>query len=246
MSTTLYITLTAIAIVIETIFTPLFLKAQRPGICHKSRFFKMICASMFVAVGALAFIYSGNKSDFALFMLLGLCSSWFGDLFLHYKGSVMFGIGLAFFTGAHVLYLIAFSQATEIYFPERAFVKPFEIILVIVALVCVGLYYALKKKMKLHSPAMLPCDLYGVILSSMLVKSVVFSIEYIAAGFENAVAGGILLIIGGVCFFMSDTSLGILMFSKPDKKRIGLKNHNIGTYFVAQTALALTILFIGK
>ena len=69
MDKTLFLTLTICACVIETVFTPFFLHYQRPGICLKSFICKMICASMFLTVGILAYVYTGNTSEFAKFLL---------------------------------------------------------------------------------------------------------------------------------------------------------------------------------
>ena len=62
-----------LCIIIEIIFVPLFLKAQWPGICRKSLFFKMICATAFVCAGVLCMNIAGNKSVYAIMMLVGLC-----------------------------------------------------------------------------------------------------------------------------------------------------------------------------
>ena len=146
MTQTLYISLTVAAIVIEAVFTPLVLHYQRPGICLKSFICKMICASMFLAVGILTYFYTGNDSEFAKFMLIGLSSSWLGDLFLHLKQGckVTFGIGFIFFAAAHVLYLIAYSKATSLYLPESKFFTIPEIIFALATVII--LYFLFKGK----------------------------------------------------------------------------------------------------
>jgi len=115
MDKTLFITLTIGAIVIEAVFTPLFLHYQRPGICLKSFICKMICASMFLSVGLLAYFYTGNTSEFAKFILIGLSSSWVGDLFLHVKqgSKITFGIGMAFFAAALLSTMSRTSAGTD-------------------------------------------------------------------------------------------------------------------------------------
>lgn len=245
MTQSLYITLTVIAVVVEAIFTPFFLHYQRPGICLKSFICKMICASMFLSVGILAFIYSGNESQFALFMLIGLGCSWFGDMFLHMKQGckVTFGIGMAFFAAAHVLYLVAYYKATKLYFPERTFIGILDIILIIATLLI--FYYLFKGKGQinfLHS-IMIVFAIYGLILVTMFIKAVVFGIEYIIAGYS--VFGGLCLALGGTLFFSSDLTLVLLMFNEKMKRNHRLKDYNIGSYFLGQTLLALSILFIG-
>lgn len=245
MTQTMYITLTVAAIVIEAVFTPLFLHFQRPGINIKSFTCKMICATMFLTVGVLAYLYTGNSSEFAKFMLIGLASSWFGDLFLHLKkgSKVSFGIGFVFFAAAHVLYLIAYSKATALYFPERKFLTIPEIIGAIVTILV--LYHLFKGKGQinfLHS-FMPVFAVYGLILTTMFVKAVSFGAQYIIAG--NAVAGGLFIAIGGTLFFSSDLTLVLLMFNEKWKKSYRLKDYNIGSYFLGQTLLALSVLFVG-
>lgn len=245
MDKTLFLTLTICACVIETVFTPFFLHYQRPGICLKSFICKMICASMFLTVGILAYVYTGNTSEFAKFLLIGLASSWLGDMFLHMKqgSKVTFGIGMAFFAAAHVLYLVAYYKATKLYFPERTFIGILDIILIISTLLI--FYYLFKGKGQinfLHS-IMIVFAIYGLILVTMFVKAVVFGTEYIIAG--NSVFGGLCLAFGGTLFFSSDLTLVLLMFNEKMKKNHRLKDYNIGSYFLGQTLLALSVLTIG-
>ena len=245
MTQTTYLTLTVIAIVIEAIFTPLFLHFQRPGINIKSFTCKMICASMFLAVGFLSFFYAGNTSEFAKFMLIGLSSSWFGDLFLHLKQGckVTFGIGFVFFAAAHVFYLIAYSKATALYFPERKFLSTPEILIAIAVIVI--FYFILKGKDMINfaSPIVAIFAGYGLILTTMFIKAVVFGAQYINTG--NPVFGGVSLALGGTLFFTSDMTLVLLMSNAKLKKNHRLKDYNIGSYFIGQSLLALSVLFVG-
>ncbi len=245
MDKTLFLTLTIGACVIETIFTPFFLHYQRPGICLKSFICKMICASMFLSVGILAYFYTGNTSEFAKFLLIGLTSSWFGDMFLHMKqgSKITFGIGMVFFAAAHMLYLIAYSKATNLYFPERNFFTIPEILITIVIIVVFYFIYKGKGQINFASPIMLAFVIYGFILVTMFVKAVSFGTQYIMAG--HSVTGGLCLASGGTLFFTSDMTLVLLMFNEKMKKNHRLKDYNIGSYFLGQTLLALSVLTIG-
>lgn len=247
MQTWLFITLILLAIAVEFIFVPKFLVAQRPGICLKSFCFKMICATMFVTVGFLCYHYSGNTSEFAKHMLLGLCLGWIGDVFLHLKNGskVFFGIGFCFFFSSHILYLIAYSKATEQYLTTNKTTTIISFILIAIVFICTALYTKIKKGMKFSLLTAPLCIGYGFVLIPMMTNAFLFSVQYIAAGYPNAILGGICLTLGGISFFLSDVSIAFLIFNKPDKGNITLKNHNIGTYFFAQTILALSILFIG-
>ena len=245
MTLTIYIALTVAAVIIESVFTPLFLHYQRPGICLKSFICKMICATMFLAVGVLTYVYTGNSSEFAKFLIIGLASSWLGDMFLHMKQGckVTFGIGMAFFAAAHVLYLIAYYKATKLYFPERNFINIIDIILIIVTILV--FYYLFKGKGQinfLHS-IMIVFAIYGIILVTMFIKAITFGIEFIIAG--NSVFGGLSLAAGGTLFFSSDLTLVLLMFNEKWKKNHRLKDYNISSYFLGQTLLAISVLFVG-
>lgn len=245
MTQTMYISLTVAAIVIEAVFTPLFLHYQRPGINIKSSICKMICATMFLTVGILAYVYAGNNSEFAKFMLIGLGSSWFGDLFLHLKkgSKVYFGIGFVFFAAAHVLYLISYSKANSLYFPERKFLTVPEILIAVVIIVV--FYFILKGKdlINFASPVIAVFVVYGLILTTMFIKAVSLGTQYIIA--DNSVFGGLSLALGGTLFFTSDMTLVLLMTSEKWKKNHRLKDYNIWSYFVGQTLLALSVLFVG-
>lgn len=234
----------AIAVIVQLIFAPKFSVAQRPGISRKSRTFKMISATMFVLIGFAAAILVKNQSEYAKFMLIGLLLSWVGDLFLHIKGSKPFMVGFFSFTAAHVFYIIAYYKATKMFFPERKFFTAIEIVLFIVIEIAMFCYYAVLKKMPVKSKEMLACGFYGLVLIPMMIKATAFSIDFIRGGYPYAIIAGIMLTFGAFCFVLSDTSLALLMFNEPDKHNHKLKNHNVGTYFAAQTLLALTILFI--
>ena len=237
--------LMTLAIVVELIFVPLFLKAQRPGISKTSRLYKMICATMFVLIGILSCVYSGNKSEFAVFMLIGLGLSWIGDLFLHINGKKYFIVGFISFSAAHVFYIIAYSKASSLYFHEKAFLSLYEIIAVACLEFIMFIVYKFIKKMDMKSPPMIACAFYGIVLQTMLVKSFVFSMEYLKLGKPDGISAALCLLGGGVMFFLSDTSLAPLMFHKPDRHNHSLKDFNIDTYFTAQTLLAFSMLFIG-
>ncbi len=245
MSSTGYIILIIAAIAIETAATPFFLHFQRPGANPKSLAIKMVCASMFMAVGILAYFYSGNTSEFAKFMLIGLSSSWMGDLFLHLKKDckITFGIGFVFFAAAHVLYLIAYNKATKQYFPNEEFLTIPELAAVFVMIVVLFVLFKGKGQINFMSSFMPAFAVYGFILISMFIKAVSFSIQFIMAG--NNVWGGVFLATGGALFCSSDLTLVLLMFNEKWKKSYRLKDYNIGSYFLGQTLLALSVLFIG-
>ena len=84
---------------------------------------------------------------------------------------------------------------------------------------------------------------FSILFVTMFVKAVSFGAQYIAAG--NPVSGGLCLAAGGTLFFSSDLTLVLLMFNEKMKKNHRLKDYNIGSYFLGQTLLALSVLSIG-
>lgn len=200
---------------------------------------------MFTAIGIMTAVYAKNRSSFAMFMIIGLMFSWIGDLFLHIKGKKYFIIGFLAFASAHIFYLTAYSRATSMYFPERKFLQLWEIITALaIEIVLIG-YYRIIHKMSLKSEGMIAAIVYGLVLIPMTLKAVVFSYEFIKGGFPNAVYAGICLAGGSVLFFLSDTSLVLLMFNEKFTSNHRLKDYNIVTYFLGQTLLGLSMLFVG-
>lgn len=239
---TIYYILLALAFIIETAVTPFFLRFQRPGMSWKSRTTKMICASMFVAMGFLCFKISANTTDFARFMLFGLIASWFGDLFLHFRKIYLVLIGGIAFFSAHVLYTIAYIKAQKAVFPgEKIFV--WQELCGIIAVLAVFLVIAFKTKLQIKKIALCGVIPYAVMITAMTVKAVSFSVRYCLSGAPSGLPLMLALSLGAVLFVLSDGSIVFLMFDERFKKNIPLKNFNIWTYFIGQALLASSILF---
>lgn len=237
----------AAAVITTAIFTPKFLIEQRPGKSKKSLTYKMICASMFVIAGIVSIKLRENTSWFALFMFSGLLFSWVGDFMLHVneKMSVLI-IGILFFMAAHFMYLGAYSNAWEYFFPGTPFISIGEI-LAIAACVAIALAYLIAKKISLKNIILIPAGIYTVVLSTMFVKALNFSIKYIGVSDPNNkynMLTAILLVTGAFFFVCSDATLGMIMMNEKIKGNFPLKCFNIITYFAGQLMLASTILFI--
>ena len=206
---TAYYILLALAFIIEMAVTPFFLKFQRPGISWKSRTTKMICATMFVAMGFLCFKISENTTEFARFMLFGLIASWFGDLFLHFKKINLVLIGGISFFSAHVIFVLI----------------------------------AFKTKLQIKKIALCGVIPYAVMITTMTIKAISFSVRYFMTGAQSGLLLMLTLSLGAVLFVLSDGSIVFLMFDDRFRKNIPLKNFNIWTYFIGQALLASSILF---
>ncbi len=237
----------AAAVIICGCFVPLYLQAQRPGKSKKSLALKMVCATMFIAVGFLSFRLGKNGTEYAVYILWALIASWLGDFSLHAgNGKAYFFTGLGFFFLGHVFYLLAYHKAWTFFFSGKPFLRITDIVIVLL-LFAVALVYVVRKKLKINIILAAPVAVYTLILLTMLVKASSFAINYFSLTDPNnnyTVLTSIILIIGSLLFVCSDATLGILLFNKKEKENFPLKCFNIITYFSAQILLASTILFI--
>ncbi|MBO5064597.1 MAG: hypothetical protein J6D06_00585 [Clostridia bacterium] len=231
-------------IVIEIIFTPLFLKAQWPQACFKSLIYKMICSTAFVGIGVLSVLISGNDSVYAIMMLVGLGLGWIGDYFLHAKTTnTYFAIGMISFMLGHIAYIACYMRTLPVVSPEYNMFNLVEIV-IIAALLVLSYIGAVKFKVE-FSMKLLKFGViaYTAILITMFIKASALGITYYKTGAENGWIALIVLVLGSLCFTLSDATIGLLMFAGK-KKNKPLKVFNIVTYFAGQTLLASSILFI--
>lgn len=245
----MYLAFSAVFAVICLVFQWPFLFAQRPGKSVKSLTFKMIAATAYLAAALILFIAAvkknGGYSRFQLFMLLGLCASWLGDLLLHIPGKYtnrFFAVGMAFFLSAHILYTLAYSFGQKDLLSDKRFLPAWGYA-VIVAVILLAILILVIKKFR-FGPVFIPFMIYGIILNTMMTKSVFFSLSAFSEGIAG-VTGMLTVMAGGIMFFLSDYSLaGIIAFDK-ENKHFGVKIFNIVTYFVAQVLLCYSIISIG-
>lgn len=234
----------ALCIIVQIIFVPLFLKAQWPGACRKSLIYKMICATAFFSMGILSMQIAGNKSDYAVLMLVGLAFGWLGDFFLHIKSNQKcFAIGFMNFLIGHVIYISAYIRALPVINSEY---NPFNIVEIVIAVSIFVLALILIKvfKVDLHMVILkIGCFVYGWLLIIMLLKASALGLNFMLSGGKYGIGALVVLFVGSLCFMMSDATLGVIMFGG-QKRNKPLKVFNIVTYFVAQSLLASSILFI--
>ena len=233
-----------LCIVLQIIFVPLFLKAQWPGACGKSLFFKMICATSFLSMGLLSQHLVNNKSEYALIMLVGLGFGWFGDLFLHIKNSQKcFGIGFCSFLVGHIVYIIGYVKTLPRVNVEYNPFNPIEIAIVVTLFVMVLILIKVFK-IDIHMKALkFGCYVYVVLLICMFIKASSLGLNFWLNDGKYGIFAFVILALGSFCFVLSDATLGIIMFGG-QKRNKPLKVFNIVTYFMAQSLLASSILFI--
>ncbi len=232
------------------IFVPLYDKAYWPEPTKKSLTFKMIAATAFVGIGVLGMLITDNSSEYANLMIIGLCLGWFGDLFMHIphppgnpRMSVVY-IGATGFLVGHIFYVTAFVKSTAALIENYKFFSLYEIIAFVVIFVAFALMLEPVFKFKFQNKFMkVTLHIYSIFLIVMLIKACVFGITYFTSGSQNGLWGMIILLIGGVLFFISDLTLGIRLIGG-GKGNKTIKTVSLYAYFLAQLLLSTSILFI--
>lgn len=229
-------------IVLEIIFVPLYLKKMWPTKNWHSLGYKMICATAYVALALTAIKATGGPSHYSAMMLGGFIMSWLGDLMLHIPKptKVFFCIGMAFFMLAHIFYCLGYIGVQQSFFPTVKTVEWWEIATAAV-IIAVYMTVCLIKKVSFGS-MLIPCAVYGIFVTLMMIKSSLLSARLLADSVQGMAIPAVLLLLGGICFFLSDGSLALISFDTRYKK-FRLKVFNIVTYFGAQICLALSIFY---
>lgn len=229
------------------IFLPLYDKAYWPEPTKKSLSFKIVTATMFVAIGVVGVFIADNKSEFAITMIMGLICGWFGDILMHIPNKnnmTCLYIGAAGFLVGHIFYVAAFVNGAKLLVMDYKFFTSPEFIAFLV--VYIAFLLMLKPVFKFNFDSKFlqyGLYLYGIFLVGMLFKVLGFAITYFKHGAGNNLISMIILIVAGLSFFTSDLTLGIrLLGGRKDSKFI--KSLSLYTYFFAQLLLSTSILFI--
>lgn len=232
------------------VFVPLYDKAYWPEPTKKSLACKMVAATAFVLIGVLGMFITDNKSDYITTMIIGLIFGWVGDLFMHIphppgnpRMSVVY-IGAASFLIGHIFYVSAFVKSTMALTVNYNFFTIPEIIAFFVIFITFALMLKPIFKFEYKNLFMqIALYFYSMFLIVMLIKSCKFGITYFLSGAENGLPAMLILLIGGVLFFISDLTLGLrLLGSAKGNKKV--KTLSLYAYFFAQLLLATSILFI--
>lgn len=239
--------LLALCIIGQLVFVPLYQKAYWPEPNKTSFRRKLIIATLFLAIGVLSMFIAENFSRYAILMITGLVFGWIGDILMHIpnkKSPFLLYVGTAAFIIGHIFYIIAFIKTAAIITGNSRLFSTTELICFIIAyavsVFSLFVLFRFKFENKFVKFGVL---FYIIFLVFMLVKAVSFGISFYSSGAENGLTAMLLLIFGGICFFISDATLGIrLMGGRMDSRPI--LTTSIYTYFTAQTLLAFTILFV--
>ena len=242
--------LLALCYVLFLVFVPLYDKAYWPEPTKKSLTCKMIAATAFVGIGFIAMEITGNESYYANMMLIGLILGWVGDLFMHIphppnnpRMSVVY-IGATGFLIGHIFYVLAFVKSTMALTPDYKFFTLPEIIAMVIIFVAFSLTLEPVFKFKYANKFMkVTLHIYSIFLIVMLIKSFAFGITYYLSGAENGLYAMIILLVGGVLFFISDFTLGLRLIGGAKGNKT-VKTVSLYAYFIAQLLLATSILFV--
>ena len=243
--------LLALCYILFFIFVPLYDRAYWPEPTKKSLTCKMIAATAFVSIGFLAMKITANDSYYANIMLIGLILGWVGDLFMHIpnKTGKTFNMplvytGAAAFLVGHIFYVTAFVKTTDALTPDYKFITLPEVIAFAVIFVTFALMLEPVFKFKYENKFMkITLHLYSMFLIVMLVKACKFGITYYSSSAVNGMIGMLILLVGGILFFISDLTLGIRLLGG-GKGNKTIKTVSLYAYFFAQLLLSTSILFI--
>lgn len=232
-----------IAVVLECVFVPLFLKYSWPERCKTSLIMKTVSSSLFIITGICSIFIAGKFTPYAKFILIGLILGMVGDIFLHLltDNQLILGIGLISFLIGHIFYIIAYKKALDYYKPG-AKVFDWRAIIAILIIVISCVIYAIMKDMKLGIAAV-PVLLYAVMISIMLVTAFQLGGRVFLEGYDNDVAILCTVSLGSLLFIMSDATLALLLFGGQEKNR-PLKIFNIITYYVGQILIGSSMMFM--
>ena len=202
---------------------------------EKSKVFswKYVCSLMFIAVAAVGSRITSLEPRYAILIIAGLICSTFGDVFLNLSNyGVFFTLGVASFTLAHCCYIAAYTPLLAGF--GLKFFEPVQ--LALVALYVVGGVIIFKLKKYKFTFAGTIAYLYGIILTFMSVKALFL-------GIKSGTAGILTVSLGAILFFVSDLILLDIIFGYKDDK--GHVRANLGTYYMGQLLIALSIVGLG-
>lgn len=233
----------SIAVVLECVFVPLFLKYAWPTKCKTSLKMKTVASTMFIITGVCSIFISGKFTSYGKFILIGLIFGMLGDILLHLltDKQIVFAGGLFAFLIGHIFYIIAYKKALAFYTPS-ANIFDYRAVVAILIILFSCILYAIMKDMK-FGVAAIPVLMYAVTISIMLVTAFQLGFRVFLEGFDHDVAILCTVTLGSLLFMLSDATLSILLFGGQEKNR-PLKIFNILTYYAGQVLIGSSIMFM--
>lgn len=230
--------------ILEAVFTWLFIKAGWPESTKAGFVFKMFACAVFLANGFYAF-RSTEIRYYSLAIFAGLVAGFIGDIFLTLDpfikdkkskvNMVVIIIGGICFLFGHIAYILAFVRTLiskglfRIAFICAVWAGAFVLFVIIRALLKV-------KFGKLTAPVFA----YAAVIIFMLSCAVCLAVY----GIEGKPLAKTALIAAPVLFIVSDFSLVLKFFDKERFNTLPVRAINLGTYFLSQMLLGLSIWYV--
>lgn len=232
-----------IAVALECVFVPLFLKYAWPTKCKTSLIMKTIASTMFIITGVCSVFIAGKFTPYSRFIIIGLIFGMLGDILLHLltDKQIVFAGGLFAFLIGHIFYIIAYKKALDFYTPG-AKIFDWRAVIAILVILFSCIIYAIMTDMK-FGIATIPVLMYAVTISIMLVTAFQLGARVFLEGFDHDVAILCTVSLGSLLFMLSDATLSILLFGGQEKNR-PLKIFNILTYYAGQVLIGTSIIYI--
>lgn len=177
---------------------------------------KLIASTAFVAVAIQA---GALHCSYGRIILLGLVFSWFGDTFLLGQSQHFFLLGLCAFLLAHIAYIAAFIVKG---------INGRWIAIAILPVAVVAVAVSIWLTPHLPSGLVIPVRLYTVVISLMLV----------AAIGTRGRGATILILAGGLMFFLSDLSVAALRLAQSS---FPTYVWGLPLYYAGQLCLAVSV-----
>ncbi len=233
-----------ILFILETAFTWMFIKAGWPESTKKGFWFKMCACVIFLLNGSYAF-RSTEIRYYSLAIIAGLIAGFIGDIFLTLDpfikdkkskvNMVVIIIGGICFLFGHIAYILAFVRTLI----NKGLFRPALIFSVWAGafILFVVIKAALRVKFgKLTAPVFA----YAAIIIFMLSCAVCLAVY----GIEGKPLAKAALIAAPVLFIISDFSLVLKFFDKERFNTLPVRAINLGTYFLSQMLLGLSIWYV--
>ncbi len=195
---------------------------------------KMLCSALFLATGFFAAMAEGFSCEYSYLIVVALLFGLIGDFFITWRDGKAFLLGVLFFSINHLLYIytFGFDKCKPSIMPHWKYMVAGFLVVSVAAVLHIKMdeiKFTGKNKLM---------NVYSVILMVSFVFAVTRGVVSFLAGNK---AFGLMLMIGGALFMISDAFLGAQLFGKPKTKHP--EAFVLFTYFPAQTLFALSIFF---
>ena len=190
--------------------------------------FKCLSSLLFIATAVFSYKKNPSNTKFFVFMLSGLVFSFGGDVFLALDSIIInfFAIGVVSFSIGHIMYSLGYSSMTKFSLKDILFFLCFFMPTFLTILFGNFEFMGMRNLI----------IFYAVIISFMVAKSLSMLKFYSIS--KKPV---LLMIFGGVMFFVSDCVLLFLLFY-PNASS-ALRAVNLTLYYLGQGLLALSFAY---